>query len=464
MFAVFELMFGSISNLISSGTGVNSGQLITDLLAASRGPKEAILQSREQANNLKISALASASSSLDTFAAALADLLDGRAFAGDLVSSQPSLASVNFIDDARPQGLPATLEINQLASPRRLVSDVVADGDIIIGAGGMTIVSSSGSFDVTLLDGAASITDLANAINEVGAGISASIITDNHGARLILEGQEGEDQTFTVSGDFADYNYPPVVTGMTLVSEAADALIVVDGVDLSYGSNVIENAIPGVSVTLNTASPGTQITISGDQPTTTISDLVSDFVDAYNQLRNALNAATAAGTDSGTAGPLAGDPGVREMIRSLGQIGAATLVDSGPYRALSDIGVRTDRDGTLSIDKERLEVVLSSDAEAVSNMLDPLVVDDSNPGIAGVLQAIRDRLQGDNGALESSQKRLDQIKENLVDAWEKLDQDSDRYAAQLQQSFANMDRQLVVLQATQSYLTQQIAIWNNNSD
>lgn len=457
-------MFDSISNLIGSGTGVNSGQLIVDLLAASREPKEAILQRREQANGLKISALASASSSLDTFATALTSLLDGRAFAGDLVSSQPSLARVSFIDGARPQGLPSTLEISQIASARRLASGPVADSSASLGAGMMTITNDGGSFDVALVDGADSLVDLANAINDAGAGVSASVITDNDGARLVLEGQEGADQAFTVTGDFADYNYPLGGGGMALISEAADALIKVDGLDLRYGSNFIENAIQGVSINLNAASPGTQITISGDQPTSTVADLVSEFVDAYNQLRTALNGATASGTSSDTAGPLAGDAGIREMVRSLGQMGATPLVDNGPYRALSDIGVKTNRDGTLAIDKDRLDAVLASDAEAVSNMLDPLVDDENNPGIAGVLQAIRDRLQGDDGALESSRNRLDQIRENLSEARDKLDKDSERYEAQLQRNFANMDRQLVVLRATQTYLTQQIAVWNNSND
>lgn len=456
-------MFDSISNLIGSGTGVNSGQLVADLLAASREPKEAILQSRQSANGLKISALASASSSLDTFTSALTDLLNGRAFAGDLVSSQPSLVSVGFVDGVRPQGLPATLEVLQIASAQRLVSAPVADSNAALGAGTMTITSASGSFDVTLSAGSDSLADLASAINQAGSGVSAAVITDNAGTRLVLEGAQGEGQTFTVSGDFPDYIYPPGGAGMTLVSEAADALVKIDGIDLRYSSNAIDNAIQGIAINLKAAAPGTQISIEGDQPATTVANLVTEFVDAYNQLRSALNKATAAG-DDGSGGVLSGDAGVREMIRSLGQIGATRLVDSGPYRALSDIGVKTNRDGTLSIDSDRLDAVLSSDADAVANMLDPLVVDDNNPGIAGVLQGIRDRLQGENGPLKSSQARLDQIKADIAKAWEKLDQDSERYQAQLQRSFANMDRQLVQLKATQSYLTQQIAIWNGSDD
>ncbi|MEW4467100.1 flagellar filament capping protein FliD [Parasphingorhabdus sp. JC815] len=460
-------MFDSISNLIGSGTGVNSGQLIVDLLAASREPKEAILQNRQQANRAKISALASASSSLDTFTNALTGLLNGRAFSGNLVSSQPSLATVGFVDGTRPQGLPATLEISQIASARRLVSAPVANSNIALGAGTMTITGAGGSFSVTLAPGTDSLAELANAINQsaanqAGPKVSASIITDNGGARLVLEGQEGAGQAFTVTGDFADYNYPPGA-GMTLVSDAADALIKVDGVDLSYSSNIIENAIQGISINLKAASPGTQIIISGDQPATTVANLVTEFVDAYNQLRSALNNATSVKAD-GEAGPLAGDAGVREMIRSLGQIGATALVDNGPYRALSDIGVKTNRDGTLSIDKTRLDAVLANDVDAVANMLDPLVVNGNNPGVAGVLQTIRDRLQGDNGPLKSSQNRLEQIKTDLAEAWEKLDQDSERYEEQLSRSFANMDRQLARLKATQSYLTQQIAAWNNNRE
>lgn len=443
---------------------MNSGQLLVDLLAASREPKEAILRSKEQANQLKISALASASSSLDTFALALTELLNGRAFAGNLVSSEPSLATVSFVDRQRPQGLPATLEVLQLASPRRLVSDTILSSTDSVGAGAMTINVGTESYDVTLTAGADSLDDLAAAINASASGVDASIIVDGDGARLVLEGQEGAIETFTVSGDFAAYNYPPGAGGLTLVSEAADALVKVDGIDLRYSNNQITGAISGIAISLNSAAPGTEIIISGDQPTSTVSNLVTEFVDAYNQLRTALNGATAPGLAGGAGGPLAGDSGIRDMMRSLGQISSVQLADNGPYRTLSDIGVKTNNDGTLAIDEIRLTAALEADPEAVSSMLDPKITNEQNPGIAGAMQGVRDRLQGDNGALEISQNRLDQIKEDLLKAREKLDEDSSRYELQLQKTFANMDRQLVALQATQSYLTQQIAIWNGDNN
>ena len=443
---------------------MNSGQLISDLLAASREPKELVLRGKEQTNQLRISALASASSSLDTFAAALTELLDGRAFAGDLVSSDPLLASVGFVDGQRPEGLPATLEVMQLASPQRLVSAAIPDSSASLGAGTLNISVGGESIDVILSVGADSLDDLAAAINSSESKVAASIVTDGDGARLVLEGPEGANETFTVTGDFSDYNYLPGGAGLSLVSEAADALVKVDGIDLRYTGNQIEGAIAGVSINLNSAEPGTQIVISGDQPISTVSNLVTEFVDAYNQLRTALNDATAPGLGGGIGGPLAGDSGIRDMIRSLGRISSVQLADNGPYRTLSDIGVKTNNDGTLAVDDALLSAALESDPEAVSAMLDPKIVTDANPGIAGAMQEIRDRLQGDNGALEVSQNRLDQIREDLSAAREKLDEESDRYGLQLQRTFANMDRQLVALQATQSYLTQQIAIWNGDNN
>ena len=80
-------MFASISNLISGNTGINSGQIVADLVQITREPRETAINQKQQLNSARISALASASSSLNTFADALQGILDGRRFSGDLVSS-----------------------------------------------------------------------------------------------------------------------------------------------------------------------------------------------------------------------------------------------------------------------------------------------------------------------------------------------------------------------------------------
>ena len=455
-------MFNAISSLVSSKTGVNSSQLITDLLAASRQPKEIALRSQEQLNSARISALASASSSLDTLASALRDMLDGRAFAGELVSSQPSLMSVSFSSKGRPKGLPASLEINQIASAQRLMSPVMASGNAALGEGAITITTGDTSFSISLDSQANSLNDLARAINSANGAVKANILTDADGARLVLEGEIGANKSFSVSGDFTALNHPSG-SSMTLLTNASDAYVSLNDIPLRFETNNLQNVISGINIDLLIASPGTNITISGDRPTSSVSSLISDFVGAFNQLRSALSNATVASSAGDSSGPLAGDAGIREMIRDLGRLGSASLTDTGPFRTLSDIGVRTNRDGTLSIDNVQLEKALTNNPDAVSDMLDPKVTSVSKPGIAGVIDAIRNRLQGDTGPLNASKLRLEKTRENILAAREKLTQDSDRQEEQLSRTFANMDRQLVQLQATQSYLTQQIEIWNNSS-
>ena len=456
-------MFNAISSLVGSQTGVNSGQLITDLLAASRQPREAALRNQEQLNSARVSALASASSSLDTLATALRDMLDGRTFAGEITSSQPSLASVRLSSNAKPRGLPATLEIDQIASAQRLMSPVMTNGNVALGAGSMTITTGGSSFLVELDSQANSLSDLVNVINTADKGVIASIMKDADGARIVLEGGIGSNKSFSVSGDFASLNYP-AGSSMTLLSSAGDAQVKLSGVPLRFESNNLQNIISAIDIDLLNASPGTKIIINGDRPVSTISGLVSDFVNGFNQLRSGLNTATAAGSAGNSGGPLAGDAGIREIIRDMGRLGSVSLTDSGPFRSLSDIGVRTNRDGTLTINKVQLERILATNPDAVSDMLDPQVSSAEHPGIAGVIDAIRSRLQDGSGPLAASKARLEKAREGILAAREKLVQDSDRQEQQLRKTFANMDRQLVQLQATQSYLTQQIAIWNNNKN
>jgi len=461
-------MLNGISNLISGQTGINSGQLVDDLVSAARAGRDQQLRQKLSLNQSRISAIGSARSALSTFSKALSELLDGRGFAGELVSSRSDIVSVGFVDGARPQGLPATIEVNQLAAAQRLVSGVYATGDAPVGEGTLTLDTPQGSFAITIDASNNSLGGLRDAINASGSGVTATILTDKTGARLVIEGTEGADNGFTLTGGGSGtgldaFAYPAAGGGgLSLVSAAADSIITVDGIQLVNTGNTIDNAITGVSLSLLTAVPGTKVTVSGDKPTTTIKNLVVEFTDAYNDLRNALNSATAPGTDGASGGPLAGERAVREMKAALARITSTPLAASGDYRTLADIGVRTNRDGTLAVDTVRLDAVLAADPEGVARLLEPTVADANNPGIAGALKAIEDSLDGDTGSLSIAQKKFEAIAKTISEAMEKVDEDSERYRAQLSTAFAAMDRQLAILRSTQSYLDQQVEVWNNN--
>ncbi|QTD55466.1 flagellar filament capping protein FliD [Parasphingorhabdus cellanae] len=456
-------MFSNVINSVGAGSGINSAQLVEDLVAASTGAKLGQLNQRDQLNSTRISAMAATASALSTFAAAVKETLNGQGFVGDLVSTRTDLATAKVVDGGRPEGLPASVEIVQTASAQREKTDVFASASDPIGERTITINNSGGSFDIVIDSSNDSLAGLRDAINTSNSGVTASIITDKAGSRLVMEAREGADNSFTLTDAPAGGPILGTPLNFTNIDNAQDSIIRVDGIELTNSSNTVSGAIPGVEISLLAAEPGTNLTINGGSEPLDVRSLVTEFVTAYNELRSSLNDATAPGLGGGTGGPLAGDRGAREVIRQLGQLTSTRLSDTGEFNTLADIGVRTESDGTLSIDDARLDAALEIDADAIKLMLEPAVETETNIGLSGALDKISATLQDESGALAQAQERLDSIRESIEERRVKINDEGDRLREQLQGTFAGLERQLSVLRATQSYVEQQFASFNDNN-
>jgi flagellar hook-associated protein 2 len=466
----------SIGTSLGIGSGIDTGALVSDLVSAVRDPKQKVLSDRANLNNARISALASASASLDTFADALNNLLSGSGYSGTPVSNDPGIASVSLLPGGEITGLPAQLRVQQLASAQTLAStpaagkvasDTVGLGKLMLSVNGGTAVA----IEVTAANN--SYTGLAKAINDSNAGVTASVVTDNQGTRLVIKGATGEASDFTlVNAPNADgddqlgaFAWNGADSGtMKRQAVAQDSIIVLDGVEQRYSSNTIDTAIANLRIDLNKAAPGTDISLTKSEPTTTIRDLLVEFVEAYNTLMKGLNTATAAGADATTAGVLAGDSSARDMKRQLSQLTSAAMGTSGTYKSLADIGVATNRDGTLKLDTEALDRAIAANPAAITQMLNPAVSTTTNPGLAGLMDGVRDRIQMKDGALSSAQAKYKELGESLTEQLEKLDVQMENYEAQLTSVYSKMQSRLTALKATQSYLDQQIAAWNSSDD
>lgn len=456
-------MFSNVINSIGAGSGLNSAQLVADLVAASTGAKLGQLNQRDQLNSTRISAMAATASALSTFAAAVKETLNGQGFVGELISTRTDLANATVVEGGRPEGLPASIEVVQLAAAQREMTDVYASASDPVGERTLTINNSGGSFDVVIDSANDSLAGMRDAINASNSGVTASIITDNAGARLVMESQEGLESAFTVSDSPVGGPILGVPLNFTNIDQAEDSIIRVDGIELTNSSNSVLGAIPGVQISLLAAEPGTNLTINGDSEPLDVRSLVTEFVTAYNELRSSLNDATAPGLAGASGGPLAGDRGAREVIRQLSQLTSTRLNDTGDFNTLADIGLRTESDGTLNIDETRLDAALELDSGAIKLMLEPAILTETNIGLSGALDKIATALQDENGALGQAQERLDSIRESIAERRVKITDEGDRLQEQLQTTFAGLERQLSVLRATQSYVEQQFASFNDNN-
>lgn len=463
----------SITTALGIGSGIDTASLVSSLVSATRDPKQQVITSRQSLNNARVSALASASSSLDTFADALSSLLSGTAYSGSPASNDPSIASVSLLPGGVLSGLPAQIEVRQLASARTLASAPVsgATASSPVGEGTLTLTVGSTAKTITIDSSNNSYTGLAAAINAAGTSVTATVISDTQGTRLVLKGATGAANDFTLaadagaSADLAQFAWTGANSAtITSVSDPKDAIILLDGVEQHYATNTVDNAIPNLRIDLNKAAPGTSVTLATTEPTTSMRDLMVEFVDAYNTLMKALNTATATGTSSANAGVLNGEAAIRDMKRQLSQMSSAALATSGSYKMLSDLGVNTNRDGTLSLDTAILDKAIAADPAAVTQLLNPSVKSASNPGLAGLMDGVRDKIQQKDGPLASAQSRYETQAKNLAAQLEKLDDQMADYEEQLRKVYSAMETRLTALKATQSYLEQQVAIWTRSND
>jgi flagellar hook-associated protein 2 len=235
-------------------------------------------------------------------------------------------------------------------------------GTATVADGAMTDFTAGSGTPVTIAIDAANNTlqGVANAINAAKAGVTASVITDSSGARLMVKSATGASQAFELSGSgaLASLDIGRNASGSTINASAQNALVALDGVEVSYPVNSISNLVPGVRLDLVAASIGTKVSIGSTRPSEAISQAVTNFVDTFNQVYKLVKEAV-----DPIDGPLRGDPVAKDLLRQLKGMTLTALLPATPDEtpvALADVGVATQRDGTLRIDTTRLAKVLTT--------------------------------------------------------------------------------------------------------
>ncbi|SBV34663.1 Flagellar hook-associated 2-like protein [uncultured Sphingopyxis sp.] len=455
-------MVTSIANSLGFGSGLDVKQLVTDLANASREPKIARMAELTQANQTRISALAQARADLDGFADSLSQMIDDGTLRSTPTVSDDSVLGATSRVGLSADSFAATVVVNQLARAQTNYSAVVADKTAAIGQGTMTLTVGGVAKTITIDATNNSLDGLANAINASGAGVTASIIADEGGHRLILKGPTGETGAFTLTADAgADPGLAAFATdsGMTEGQSAANAEFTIDGIAFSRATNIVDDVVPGMSLTLKKAAPGQPVDIGASRPLDMIKQTVGDFVAVYNQLKKSLVAA------SSLSGPTTG---LRELERELGGLIHKVVSSHGSINQLSDIGVSITKEGLLSVDNAKLDKALETDAGAVEALFNPRRDATHNtltdPGIAFALDAIRDKAVGVNGAIDRVSKSLNAKQENLAEQLEKIEEREDAYKARLEKQYGALEAKLAAFKATQSYLEQQIKLWTNQGN
>jgi flagellar hook-associated protein 2 len=255
--------------------------------------------------------------------------------------------------------------VNSLATTASYSSSAVASPTTDLPAETITITPAGGTATtITTGSGVNTLTDLQNAINQAGLGVTASIITDASGSRLaITSDTSGSAGSFAIASSGGSF-------GFTAGNPGSNASLTVNGIAVSSASNTVTGALPGVTLNLQNASPGTQVTLDVTPNVSQASSAINQFVSDYNTLIGAVNAQY---SDTGSGqGVLADDPTVENLQNTLLQTldytaSPASGSSSTTVPNLSSLGITVNTDGTLSVNNSTLSSALQNNFSDVQN-------------------------------------------------------------------------------------------------
>jgi flagellar hook-associated protein 2 len=329
----------------------------------------------------------------------------------------------------------------------RWESAAFGSGDTVKG-GTLNVTASDGTpFAITIPDGK-SLQEAVDAINAGGAPISAVVIKDTQGAHLSITGTGGD--TPTVS--FVEDATPTGTKSFGLQSkQASDAIFSVDGLTFTRSSNTVTDALPGVTLQLTSAggATGPTETLSIENDTDATKANLQAFVDAYNGVMQLVQKQLNVTEATDRASTLAGDPVVRMLQQSLQKLGSS-IVGSSSVRSLADLGLATQRDGTLSIDSTTLAAAIGRDPNAVNK-----IFSDPTSGISKLAYYLVDSFSGPTGLLVMRQNGLNKQIEQMDDQAADMQTRIDTYRQTLMQQFTAMENVVSQYKTIGTFLTQQ---------
>ncbi len=342
----------------SSGIDVTS--VVNELMQVEEQP-ETQMQSEQSTISSQTSALTNISSELSTLASSVQSLsdLDG-AFSQMTTGSSDSTIVAASADSTASAGT-HTVVVSSLATTSSSYSSYIPSGSSLAGA--QIVVAYGNSNDPTNTDtinipsSDTTLQEAASYINGAGYGVTASVVTDSVGSRLVL--------VSNTTGAAGNLNVTSSATSFT-GSPGTDAQLTVDGVPVDSSSNTVTSAIPGVTLSLGSADSNTPVLISVEPDTTQASTAIQNFITAYNAVVGSINSQYTLDS-SGNEGVLASDSTLQTLQSELLNMISTTVSGAGQYSSLQSLGIEMQDDGTLQINSSTLSNALSADYSDVQS-------------------------------------------------------------------------------------------------
>jgi flagellar hook-associated protein 2 len=452
---------GSPSLGLTSSTGlasgIDTGKIIDAMIAAERA-STAVEETRKSTLQTQLDAILAFNTRLAAIDDALTPLSSQSAFATNQATSSNAASLAVSADDTAAAGT-YDIRVVTLAKAHQLVTASLADANASNGAGSLVVkLQSEATATIALTD--TSLNGIAATINAANLGITASVINDGTGNRLLLRSQNtglaNQIVSFNATDD-SDQSLKDLLPGgtaglttLTVVTQASDAQLRLGdpttGLDITRASNAITDVIPGLTLNLYAATTdATTITVAKD--TSATKDAIESLIKNVNDAIGLLGNNTKFDPTTNTAGPLIADAdltqGLNDILSALtGNVTGAPAQTSSLYA----LGVTIDQTtGQLSLDESVLDAKLASDPEGVKAL------------VSGAATAAHSRVTGmTDSTYGSATLDVSTLQQNIQDITDQVAKADERLAIRrqsLQEQFTNMEMIIAGLNSQNSVLT-----------
>lgn len=466
-----------MSTIGSTGSSIDVQGIVSQLMQIERRPLEA-MQKNLSGIQTKLSALGKLQSALSAFQDAARALTRSATWQAASASSSDAVAvKATAGSGAIPGGY--SIEVGQLARRQTVASNPFAGSDSVVGSGTLrirmgTLDASGTAFSpdaarpevaIAIASGA-TLAQVRDAVNAAGAGVTAALVADGASQRLMLRSADsGAAQAFAIAVDDADGNgqdasglsalaFDPAAApasgrNLALTQSAQDALVTVNGLQVSASSNLLAGVVENLTLELGrvTSAP-VEVTVGSDRES--LRGSLDAFVTAWNDLNRLLSEQLRYDPGTKTAGPLQGNQTVTGIQQQMREILRGT-VGAGSTNSLSALGIELQRDGSLAAKAARVDAALA-DPAAVQALFAQAGATPDDAGLAKRLVSRIDALLGVDGAMSGATGSLRARERSIEQQRERFDSRLTGIEKRLLRQYTALDANLAQITSSFSSL------------
>ncbi|WP_421274384.1 flagellar filament capping protein FliD [Aeromonas taiwanensis] len=446
-----------------AGSGIDLESVISASVAARKAQLQQPITTKQNSTNITLSGIGQLKSSLSAFTDILDTLSKPGAFNKRAINitqnkDDPVLAVKSKSGTSNGQ---YDITVNKLATTSRQEGEFGSSTTALITQDGqLTFKAGEKEFTVDVKAGD-TLQTIRKRINNDGDnfGLSVNIVNTADGsAKLVIDsGVSGDDKDLVISGSTTELQNE-FTSKMAETQQASSAEILVDGNELKSDTNVFDDVIQDLKLTVlrvsDTDSNGdlksNKVDITTDK--TSVQETVQKYIDGFNALQSKLTSlgkrnSIVGGVSQDDGGALAGDSTTRAISNFMSNLITTPSDTSTIYSTIFEMGIKMDNKGQLSLDKEKFGEVVDKNFDQVAGLFggeDGLAAKLTNglkeyTKTGGLLAQRTDTLNADLRSLSQKQATTN---EQLV-----------KYEAALRAQYGSLDALLVKMNSSAAALS-----------